>query len=57
MDFHQVDQRFDSKVGECHNAIVPDAVASDLSVLLVHFVGNVVSAVSLTQDECSEAAG
>ena len=37
----KVDQGVDSKIGECHDALIPKAVDPDLAILLVHFVGDI----------------
>ena len=45
MDLDQLDEVFDSEVGERHDAIVAEAVDPDHAVLRVHFVGDVVEPV------------
>lgn len=45
VDFNQLDEVFDSEVGECRHAVVAEAVDPDHPILWVHFIGDVIEPV------------
>ena len=57
MDFDQVQQRLDPKVGECHAPFVTDSIDPDESIRLVHFIGNVTQLVPVFAARLNSGAG
>ena len=56
MDFDEIDEVVDSKVGERHHAVVADSVDPDHAVFDVHFVGDVEQPVFVFAEIFGDAA-
>lgn len=55
MDLQQLPQVIDAGVGECHEAVVVEAVDVDETVLGVHFDGNLVQPILVLAEHCGDA--